>query len=503
MGLTRAIAAAAALTFSLPVTAGWNPGVPVALRIAAVCVLTISLYRPVWGLLTIAGLLPLTMLISALAETPFGAVETGELLMVPVTLACAIRVLTARRPAAAGLLFWPAVAMGAIVATALAVQLATYRDPDVPFATWAAGFWRHLSWTYYVDGALYPPLHRALMWIAALGLAVSAERFLRDDLAALASVTRMAVFGAAGAGLFALVRVAEIALRSLDGSTAVWHALVSLRISPHTDPNAAGSFYVMVVVPSMYWAASTRRWWSAVALPPLLGALWLTRSRTALIACVVAIAVTWMLSRRWSWRRFAAAGLAGAVILAALVAVGFGRAQSAEPAMRFRADMAQVSFRLAARNPLFGLGLDEFHPASVSVITPEAISRFPPAARGENAHNNFLQILVELGAIGLVTFIWLLTRPTLAFARALREGRATPWGIGLAGGLLAFVLTCLAGHPLMVPQIAPAFFLVLGLFAASVPSPASDRADRRSRLLGAVALALLGAALAYRLAITI
>jgi O-antigen ligase len=316
-------------------------------------------------------------------------------------------------------------------------------------------------------------------------------------------MTRSARAGAAGEGLFAHVRVAEIALRSAAGWTAVGQVFAALRISPHTDPNAAGSFYVLFAVPALFWAISARSWLSVAVVPPLLGALWLTRSRTALIACVVAAAAVWMIARRWSWRGVLIGGAAGAAALAVLVAVGFGRSESAEPAMHFRADMARVSIQLAARQPLFGIGLDEFQTASVSLITPEAIARFPPAARGENAHNNFLQILVELGAAGLLAFLWLLLRPAAAFIGALRRRTATSEAIGLAGGVSAFVLTCLAGHPLLVAPVAVPFFVVLGLFAASLPPLASDRGDVRARRVAATALLLLAIIVAFRLAVTI
>jgi len=169
--------------------------------------------------------------------------------------------------------------------------------------------------------------------------------------------------------------------------------------------------------------------------------------------------------------------------------------------MRFRLDMAIVSVQLAARHPIVGIGLDEFHGASVPFITPGAIARFPPAAGGENAHNNFLQILVELGGAGLAAFLWLLLSPGLAFARGLRGSMVSSESVGLAAGVFAFLLSCLAGHPLMVAQAALPFFLTLGLLAASLPARAPRRAST-ARRAAAIGLAAIALALIFRLRTT-
>ena len=501
MGVTRVLAALAAFVFCLPVVATWHPAVPAALRIASLGLLAATIVRPVVGLLVLAGVLPLAMLVGAITDAPFGATEVMELLAAPVALACAIREAAARRGAGDGRLLWPSVVLICLVMASLVVQLAAQRGSLSALGLWSDDIWRHVSRTYFADGPIYPPLHRALAWLWGLALAVFAERHLRAAPALRMAVVRMVVVGAAASGVFALVRVAEIALRSGQAWRAVWDVFAAIRISPHMDPNAAGSFYLMAAVPAVWWALTTRAWWAVVSVPPIVAALWLTRSRTALIMFVVGLGLAWMWSRHWSWRRAAVAIVAGAAALAVLIAVGFGRNQAAEPAMRFRADMALVSVKLAARHPVFGIGLDEFQAASVPLITPDAIARFPPAARGENAHNNFLQILVELGAAGLAAFLWLVLSPGLALARTLSGSLPTSESVGLAAGVYAFLLSCVAGHPLMVPQAALPFFLMFGLFAASLPARAPGR-ESTERRVAAVGIATIVVALIFRLPAT-
>jgi hypothetical protein len=188
-----------------------------------------------------------------------------------------------------------------------------------------------------------------------------------------------------------------------------------------------------------------------------------------------------------------------AVIAAAwIVMMNPGRHQ-ADPgeAVAIRAELGKVSFRLARRDPIFGIGLGEFQRASKAEIDPALIQRFPISARGENAHNNFLQILVELGVLGLVGFLWLPAVAIRAAARAVADDRRPNVQhaiVAFAGGALAFLVSCLAGHPLLTPQVLVAFLLVVGTMVG-LNGVLPDQSQRR-RAGFAVGLALLFAAVA-------
>ena len=65
-----------------------------------------------------------------------------------------------------------------------------------------------------------------------------------------------------------------------------------------------------------------------------------------------------------------------------------------------RWELAQTSLRMTASRPSFGVGIGSFYCAVRRIRSPELLRIFPPAIH-ENAHNNFLQILAELGDRGV------------------------------------------------------------------------------------------------------
>ena len=85
--------------------------------------------------------------------------------------------------------------------------------------------------------------------------------------------------------------------------------------------------------------------------------------------------------------------------------------------------------------------------------------------RGENAHNNFVQIVAELGLVGGGAIAAVLGVPLLMSWKALARPDSPPELTGFAGGAAAFLVTCLLGHPLLLPLCLWLFLLVLGTMA--------------------------------------
>ncbi len=248
-------------------------------------------------------------------------------------------------------------------------------------------------------------------------------------------------------------------------------------------------------------------------------AFWLAGSRVALVAAlIVALAAVarWILTRRpIGRRRLALAGLVltafGTVAIAALVGYpqrtlakrdsAFGGVSVAfvrtERAVRNRADFVVTSLRMWATAPVFGVGAGRYYGLSAQFMGPEMKSRRQRRRLSprENAHNNFLQIAAELGAIGLAGFLWVLAACGRRVWQAIRNrARPDPLLVGAGAGAAAFLLTCITGHPFLVAETAYPFWIVIGLALMrahrEIP-PATVPARRQAFAAWTVILALV------------
>jgi O-antigen ligase len=313
----------------------------------------------------------------------------------------------------------------------------------------------------------FDSLRLPVAWLAGLALAMIAARLVRESPRAGAMAARLLVIGASLSAVPSLVGLARAAAAARDPIAAAWHAFLTVRSAPlFADLNAGGSYFAMFAVAAVWLAATARRpsrW--AVPAALLLLALWLTGSRTALASAVIVLPMTWVAVRRPSGRAIGLVGLSAAVVLASVVLAppAHEPQASAGYATRVRVDMAKVALAMSAAHPVFGVGLGHFQRESVRFIPPGVVAYFPPAAAGENAHNNFLQMLAELGVPGLAAFLGLIWAPLRANWRTMRRGRASHESIALAAGVTAFLVTCLAGHPLLSAYSTIAFVLALGI----------------------------------------
>lgn len=505
--IARAPVAAAALLFALPLAAAWQDGVPVALRLLAWGLAGLALVRPAWALAVTAGLLPLATPITLIAGAPFSAVETLHLLALPTLAGAAARRVVAAPPVRPSPLFWPAVAMAAVVAGLLIVQLAIAQLAADFVAPYFAGLWRHLTRSFFTVPRDYPPLQDAMLWLEALGLAVLASHVLRGPAAERGVVFRVAVAGMTGAACMSILRLAEVMTRSDAPLATAWQMLTAIRFSPLVpDINAAGSLFVFWVVALAWWAwrGGPRLLWPAVAC--LAFALWTTGSRSAMAAAVLGMGAAWALTRRPAPARLTVA-LVVLIVLGGLATLDPGRSEAtAGTALSIRGAIYRMGVTLATRDPVFGIGFGGFRRESRVLASPELRAAFPPIARGDNAHNNFLQILVEFGAIGLLAFLWLVGAALAPLVPAVRAGPVGGLAAGLAGGLVAFLVTCLPGHPLLVPQVLVPFGLMLGFVsdwageAARAASSATGAQRSRARLAALTAVAVVAVSVPWRAA---
>ena len=410
----------------------------------------------------------------------------------------------------------PALWLAAVVAASLLVLLSVEQvSQDYPWP-FALGVLRHLATDYLMSGPA-DTIAPAAMMLEGIGVLVAAIVLCRGDRTLARRTIAMAGVGAAGAAALNLYRFAAFCV----GRDLSWPALLDagrrMRLSmAFPDFNAAGSYFAMMLLATVGLAASARgfaRWrWIGTGVL-VTAALGLTGSRAAVGGLVLGglSVVAWLALRTGRLRRRTAAAVGLAIIMAASGAMlaRDDRNRGLLATVQTRVDLNLAAVRAAIDYPVFGVGIGRYWWVSERYLSPvtrdilRAGSGDPSLTR-ENAHNNYLQLLAELGLCGAIPLLWLLV------VLARRVTRVTTGGDGVFAGALAgmsaFLLTCLAGHPLLIGQVSAAFWLLLGVLAAlalaSPPSPPlpNARPGRASaaRWLAAAGLACLAASVPLR-----
>ncbi len=517
----RAVSALSlAILAALPLWSFFGVETLLAARALVVAMAALALAAPASGLLVCAGLLPLTGPLSALlgSQAPF---SIGEPLVLAFLAGWLVR--TAVAPGApAGVArrgtLAPAMALVAVVTASVLVQLSAIQPDIVRSGPSAATAFGSIATDYFRSRANLGAIPAAAVFLEGLGLFAAAlatgirVRGLGTRLLAMVSI------GAAGVGAVSIVRLLTVSLRQEDAWAALARHLETIRISSaFPDPNAAGSYFAMGLLVAVGVAVGTRietpdagqsvggRWpdllWLG-AIPAIAIGLWLTGSRAALVAGAAAAVLLVPLVRRVP--RWLLRSAALAVVLALVASVPFasqrldppkGTGRDLSLAFGIRVEMARTAGRMIASHPVFGVGVGAFFLRSGEYVTPA----FRKTVPRENAHNNFLQVLAELGVVGFVPFVWVLGAVAWSVVRSWRAGRLPAAAVGGAAGLAAFLLTWLLGHPLLILEVATAFWLTLGAVAAlAVTEGEAGRPERQPWLLAGewVALGLAIAAMA-------
>jgi hypothetical protein len=479
---TVAIALLALLSaaWGLSVEAPW-------VRLLMAALLVLAWGRPRDGLLAIAGLAPVIGVYGAVAGAPF---SLRELLILAICAGWSLRIATVRPtgpllPAGLG---WPLFAAVAIVLSSLAVELYGMRVLAGP-----AGL-RAMIEDTLGHGLLHHRqgirgLNAGLVYLEGLAMFAAAAALCARGPALVGQATAMAVAGALGAALLNIQRLVVAAQASADPLERLRELVRTVRISVgYFDVNAAGSYFALMFFPAAAQLVQSTAWrrvlWT-VPVAAIFAAAWLTGSRAA-VAAIIAVALLTLLvvaRRRAAGRAVVAAAivclLAAGAFLTLFPNQVFGGATPV--AVQIRVEMARVSLALLADHPLFGVGVGGFFEASAPHLAGSPIAVY---YRYENAHNNALQWLAELGLVGFAAFVWLLWRAVRRVADAV-AGPAGTHAAGLAAGLAAFALTAMLGHPLLIAEVNHAFWLLLGIACGAAP-PARPHPGR-SRVAPAAA----------------
>lgn len=470
----------------------WTDRVPLVFKIATGALAVLAFMRPGEALLVVAGLVPFGHALTtrvwdayplALAEAMVLAFLAGYLTR---TWRPGDTARTQPDP-----LSTPARLFALVVLASCAVQFVVVRVwHDYPLA-YSATFLAYLARDYvttvpdprpWVEGHGF--VTTAALLIEGVALLLVVRRLCQEQPGLARRVTRVVVLAGAGAAVINLLEVVEVAL---SGEPVLYSPTLGYRRWALFIPslNTSGSYFVLVAFVAFGLAASARPhpWWIGAGVLAV-GAMWLTRTRSALVTgfATAAAALVWLsVLRARLIRPRGAAAIAAAVALVLSVSI-----LAMNPWPLFRSDaypwlsrrmlLAQTAARMLMAHPYFGVGVAQYtlcFPDFSSANLLEVHTR-------ADAHNYFLWIAAEFGLVGFAAFAWLLGAP---LARAWRQLRANPfdlWLAGLCGGLVSFVLTWLSGQPLAVPEVAYTFWIVLGLAVGVSDGPVSKGSAKRS-----------------------
>lgn len=528
-GLARLALALGAAACIVPLLSAANPErLPAAVPAALAGLLALALCRPALGLAVAAAAAPLAAWTVRTAD--LHPLRLAEALVLAALAGTLLRLAFAGRTDARAAA-WPAgvgpaaVALAAVAGASAAVELGLLQA-GIPL-TWpaAAGAAGRVATDYlYGSTAIVPGLLEAARLIegAALVLVILAWRRRRPALprqlalATLAGAAAAAAvnFGALAAETLAAERPGALLLSYLGGRRLAVHV---------ADFNATGSYFLMAALVGLGLTlrepAARATGWYGLATLAAGAACWLAGSRTALAVALLAAfaAAAWRLpacSAGGRRRRRALAGLAVAALVTvplAMLAAFPERARHARSSgvdaawemaartVRYRVGIADAGLRAWSTAPLLGVGAGRYYDLSEQFTEGELPARF----RRENAHNNFLQVAAELGAAGLAAFLGLLAAAGYRVWQAARSAAARePLLVGAGAGAAAFLVTCLAGHPLLVAETAYPFWIVFGLLLALAHGrlPAARAPARRRPILTPAIVLILAATVPVRIA---
>jgi O-antigen ligase len=482
IGYAAASLSAAVLLLSMSAP---HPGAVMVAAIWSVAVL--SAMRPFDGLLVLAGLGPVvTALAIALRADDAGVHFPEALTLAFIAGASARRAFSGSPASLPRRILWPTIVLIALgVASALvnATMLITEQDESAPAV--------RMAWSFVLNHlASQNTVTVAVLFVEGLVLFVLAAAVAARVPNARARVLRLMVAGATGAAALNTVRIVMAALQKERALPALLDYLAHARVSvQYSDWNAAGSFFGMVLIAALAFVTRRRSGYAACAAVIALG-LWLTGSRVAMAAVLLTMIAAGIRAgyRAQTERRLLALVAVGFAIAATIAGVLWYPAVRNDPVMysvSTRFELWKAGVQMMATAPFFGVGLGRFYELSPQYASATLQTIWRPH---ENAHNYFIQILAELGIPGLVLFVTIT-------ARALRHGWRTaqpPPSRFWVAGPFVFLVTCLTGHPFLVPEAAVPFWIVLGLAAfetSSVPSaPAGSRLGARTVVAGIVLL---------------
>jgi O-antigen ligase len=228
---------------------------------------------------------------------------------------------------------------------------------------------------------------------------------------------------------------------------------------------------------------------AGVAAAMMAGTIFLSGSRGGMIAFAAEIVLLagWLIKQQKSWRTVFAFG--GFLLVATGLTIWLGggelldRVGSIHGAGQFevsggtRLQIARDTVRMFAQKPVLGWGLgvfQEVYPQFRSFSTNLVVDR---------AHNDYLQILAETGAVGFAVvlwFLWIVLRSAAGKLRSKSSDVNVAVTLAALLGITGILVHSLVDFNLQIPANAALFYVLCGV-AAMEPRFGGRRRVRHRR----------------------
>jgi O-antigen ligase len=276
------------------------------------------------------------------------------------------------------------------------------------------------------------------------------------------------------------------------------------------DVNSLASFLVanlFILASSLRIRRGLPRRIAWLALPILMASLFMSHSRAAYGALLAALPVYLFLRaerlaferpvvRLYKKRKFIALVFLLAMLTVGAAVMGLDYLNHSDlgwtrrdgriaHALKGRLNIWRSGLYAAAEAPWLGRGTGTFYGLALwhwePVPDPDEWNPF-----AENAHNYFLQVMTEMGVVGLTLYLVVIGMLFYQGLRAIvmHEGRSRRRMIGLTCGLFAFLLTCLTGHPQLIVEVNLWFWFAAALLFVPVGSESREFQEQARRQRG-------------------
>jgi len=251
------------------------------------------------------------------------------------------------------------------------------------------------------------------------------------------------------------------------------------------DPNGLAAALAAAVMLALFLLWGTMR--SAVRVL-LLGflltyaiAIVLSESRAGLVALGIAAVVAIVVGGELRWRMLATitivAGLGiGYYVVVAPAEIRDRAASTISAPREVRLDTWAIAVQMAEDNPVLGVGLGNFEVVEVGYLAGELnlfsarkIHALPLAA-----HNTYLEVLSELGVVGLALFAAVILAAAVPALGAIRYREVRAVAVTTSQGLVIAFVVLLVAYFFVSGTYAKQIWLFLGVIAAVPTALRSD-----------------------------